>query len=172
MGVRKLVERVGGRKLCRHLSFGDPSHQRRKALLGRKVTEKPVDEPVSSAHPAKRQPTDSRQSPDNADVLACSSICQLRESSADKPAVRRQQPRCEDGPCFVEPHGVKYQVEAFLPLRVMTRNAFNRSTVVSDHVIRATLACKFLVLAAAYADNERRSQAALCDLNCEMSDPA
>src|SRR6266540_5433922 len=172
MGVSKLVKRVRGRQLCCHLFFGDPLHQRRKAPLARKITHKPIDEPVSSAHPAKRQPTGSRETRDDAYVFACSSICQLRERSANKPAVRRQQPRCEDGPCLVEAHGVEYQIKTSLPFRVMTRNAFNRSTVVRDHVIRATLACKFLILAAAHADNERSAHAALCDLNCEMSDPA
>ena len=62
MGVCKLVKRVRGGQLCYHLFFGDPLHQRRKAPLGRKITHEPVDEPVPSAHPAKRET--SARSPD------------------------------------------------------------------------------------------------------------
>jgi hypothetical protein len=90
-------------------------------------------------------------------------------------AQRRQTGRpftaagCEDGPCLVDAYGVKDQVEASLPLRAMTRNALDRSPIVQDHVIRATLARKVLVPAAAHADNERGAHPALCDLNCKTA---
>ena len=40
---------------------------------------------------------------------------------------------------MVEADGVEYQVKTSFPLRVRTQNAFNRRSVVRDHLIRATL---------------------------------
>jgi hypothetical protein len=80
--------------------------------------------------------------------------------------------RYEDGACLVDTHSVEYQVKAAFPFQVAACDALNRSSVVREHVIRATLADKFLVFAAAYADDEGRVHSALGDLNREVSDPA
>jgi hypothetical protein len=58
-----------------------------KSPLGRKVTHKSIDETVSSANPPTRQPNGGRQTLDDAYVFARSSICHLRERSANKRAV-------------------------------------------------------------------------------------
>jgi hypothetical protein len=45
-------------------------------------------------------------------------------------------------------------------------------SVIRDHLIRATVYYKLLVLAAAYPDHKSSADPPLCNLNSDMSDPA
>src|SRR5262245_14854563 len=112
MGVRQLVERVRGGEFWHHLSLRDPFDQRGKSLLGRKIAHEPIDETISSAHPAQRHPDCGREPADEAYVFAGSTVWQLRKRSANKSAIPSKKMRRDHGPCLVDADGVENQVEA------------------------------------------------------------